>query len=369
MAIRIARGALLVLLPTFASLAFAQGTPKVPTKAAKPAARKPAASTTRLLSADEGLAVIGAALQTRHSPDPKGDCSHLVHSIYEEAGFPYKYAPSSELYVGVGEFRQVARPQPGDLAVWRGHAAIVINPAQHSFFSSTRTGLRVESYDTGYWKRRGPPRFLRYVKSPAAPATVVAGKKAPELQNVDTHVPVTVVAESDDPEFDEEPAPQAPASPVDLPRTVMVQTAQPQAKPLTEAIQRTFSNTDKALADQNVLKLNQAITIFERVSVKSVHIKGNQGSAEVKLEGISTLSNGRLTPKKKSETQRWALTRRDADAWELLLPPKNIYLARDVAVRILARQLSSLADQTSTAPDSSKDQALLARTLTLLLAK
>src|SRR5208282_4619349 len=52
----------------------------------------------RLLSADEGLAVISAALESRANPDSGSDCSHLVHAIYERAGFPYSYASSSSLY-------------------------------------------------------------------------------------------------------------------------------------------------------------------------------------------------------------------------------------------------------------------------------
>jgi hypothetical protein len=116
----------------------------------------------RLISSDEGLAIIGAALDIRYHRHARGDCSHLVHDIYQQAGFPYRYADSSELYGGIEAFRLVTHPQPGDLAVWPGHAAIVVNPVQHSFFSSTPSGLRVESYDLKYWKRRGTPRFFRY---------------------------------------------------------------------------------------------------------------------------------------------------------------------------------------------------------------
>src|ERR1044071_4485917 len=116
----------------------------------------------RLISREESMAIIGAALEVRYRRHASEDCSHLVHDIYEKAGFPYRYADSGELYQGIDHFRQVTHPQPGDLAVWRGHAAIVVNPAQHTFFSSTRAGLQVQSYDLRYWKRRGTPRFFRF---------------------------------------------------------------------------------------------------------------------------------------------------------------------------------------------------------------
>ena len=117
------------------------------------------------VSSDQGLAIIGAALEFREPTDPNADCSNLVHAIYERAGFPYSYSNSSELYLGIKEFRRVLHPQPGDLVVWRGHAGIVISPVQHSFFSAMRSGRGVEFYDSPYWQERGQPRFFRYVKA------------------------------------------------------------------------------------------------------------------------------------------------------------------------------------------------------------
>jgi len=132
---------------------------KAPSPNAKPAKHS------ALLAPSDGLAVITAALDahTRHS---KTDCSHLVHEIYERAGFEYEYASSSDLYAGTSEFRPVKHPQPGDLVVWPGHVGIVVNPAQRSFYSALSSGLGVDAYDSDYWKERGKPRFFRYVKPP-----------------------------------------------------------------------------------------------------------------------------------------------------------------------------------------------------------
>jgi hypothetical protein len=52
--------------------------------------------------------------------------------------------------------------------VWPGHVGIVVNPAQHSFYSALSSGLGVETYDSDYWKERGRPRFFRFVKANAA---------------------------------------------------------------------------------------------------------------------------------------------------------------------------------------------------------
>jgi hypothetical protein len=118
----------------------------------------------RPLTRHEGLAILHIALNFRHPADSPSDCTHLVHALYDRAGFPYDYAPSSDLYAGIDEFRRVAKPQPGDLAVWPGHAGIVVNPAQHSFFSMLSSGPGVDSYNSPYWKQRGRPHFFRYLK-------------------------------------------------------------------------------------------------------------------------------------------------------------------------------------------------------------
>src|SRR5580698_3359063 len=125
--------------------------------------REPDVMAQRLVSSDQGLSILGAALESRHT-DANADCSNLVHEIYERAGFRYSYANSSELYLGIKEFRRVMHPQAGDLVVWRGHVGIVISPLQHSFFSAMRSGRGVEFYDSPYWQQRGQSRFFRYIK-------------------------------------------------------------------------------------------------------------------------------------------------------------------------------------------------------------
>ena len=116
------------------------------------------------LTEDDGLSVIAAALDSRTHIGRQNDCSHLVHAIYDRAGFSYPYSSSSDLYEGTDEFRRVKHPQPGDLVVWSGHVGIVVNPAEHAFFSSLTHGPGIDTYDAKYWQGRGPVRFYRYIK-------------------------------------------------------------------------------------------------------------------------------------------------------------------------------------------------------------
>jgi len=123
----------------------------------------------RTLTPDDGLAVISAALDPKVRRNAGQDCSHLVHAIYQRAGFPYDYATSDDLYDGVEHFQRVMHPQPGDLIVWRGHAGIIVRPSRHVFFSFKSAGPGIDDYESPYWISRGQPRFYRYIKSNHCP--------------------------------------------------------------------------------------------------------------------------------------------------------------------------------------------------------
>lgn len=94
------------------------------------------------------------------------DCSHFVNSLFQQSGLYYKYEPSRVLYRGTAAFKRVYRPQPGDLIVWPGHVGIVVDPEHTTFLSALQRGVRISSYTSRYWRRRGHARFLRYRFSP-----------------------------------------------------------------------------------------------------------------------------------------------------------------------------------------------------------
>jgi len=120
---------------------------------------------TRTLTREEGQSVVAVALNSKVRRDSAHDCSHLVHAIYQRAGFSYVYASSDDLYDGVEGFRRVSKPQPGDLIVWHGHAGIVVRPSRHVFFSFLTAGPGTDDYHSRYWVGRGQPRFYRYIRN------------------------------------------------------------------------------------------------------------------------------------------------------------------------------------------------------------
>lgn len=159
----------------FCAVAVAQDAPQDSPKAARQEA-KHHRKRSRTLDSDERLAVLAAALDSKIPRYSESDCSHLVHAIYERAGFPYEYADSDDLYAGVAGFERVSKPEPGDIVVWRGHAGIVVRPSRHVFYSFLHAGPGIDDYQSRYWKGRGDARFYRYVKNSACAGCTVARK-------------------------------------------------------------------------------------------------------------------------------------------------------------------------------------------------
>jgi NlpC/P60 family len=334
----------------------------------------------RTLTQGEGLAILGAALDSRHRhAEFPADCSHLVHELYEHAGFPYEYASSSDLYAGIDEFRRVERPQPGDLAVWRGHAGIVVNPAQHSFFSVLRSGRGVDSYDAPYWKQRGRPRFFRYIKA-ASRGVVTASARNASLQptalgRTRAHEPADEDPVADDSEESsnetKSSAKLAETQPVDPPifHVPVVNSIRPKPDEVVAAFLEACQDSEESLRGHDLFKPAQTLIVFDRFDVKKVHLAGKQNWVEVEIHELASLTGSKAELHKRSERQRWPLIRRDNKSWELTPSQNTIYLPQPVAERILAHQLALLTEDSSDTASRTQDKAELARLLNVLLEK
>jgi hypothetical protein len=342
-----------------------------------------ASSGSQLLSADDGLAILGAALEGRYKAESRSDCSHLVHTIYEKAGFPYKYQRSSDLYAGVEEFHRVTQPQPGDLIVWPGHAGIVVSPTQHTFYSSLRSGFGMQPYDSVYWKGRGRAHFFRYVK--VGPQTVLAANRTPALKSTGfrgendadadpsdadssaahSYEAKTDLADresaSDDPDAANVPDP-APT----LPKTVVVYATRLKADQIDNALREQFQAFADTLETRDLLALEPGVMSFDRLDVQKLQLKGNEGSAQLRVYGAVALASTGGHSKEHTDLQRLELHHANG-GWEVVLPSNAIYLPRSTVVRILAHQLAALTDN-SQPPQSGNDQQVqLARWLNVLL--
>jgi hypothetical protein len=296
------------------------------------------------------------------------------------AGFPYKYASSSDLYAGIDEFRRVASPQPGDLAVWRGHAGIVVNPVQHSFFSVLRSGPGVDSYDTPYWKQRGRPRFYRYVKpaprrglsTPIRTASwkpTVLGKTEPRDTPAEAPVPDISEEPSNEIGFSAEPAEDHPVN-TEISHVAVVNYVRPKPHQVSTAFLQACNDSEEMLRGRDLFKSAQPLLVFDHFEVKTVHIAGNKGWIEVQIDERVSLAGGKVEVHKRSERQRWSLRRRDDNKSWKLTPSRNaIYLPQHTAERILAHELAQLTENTSDNTSRTQEKAELARLLDVLFEK
>ena len=330
----------------------------------------------RLLSPNEGLAILSAALDSRHhSADFSADCSHFVHELYESAGFTYQYASSSDLYEGTDDFRRVASPQVGDLAVWRGHAGIVVNPDQHSFFSVLHSGPGVDSYDSPYWKQRGRPRFFRYLKpAPGGVNTSIRNASwQPMVRNeADSDEPATSAPVRDlSKDSPNESAPSAKLAETnsETSRVVVLNSARPNSEQVRTAFLQACSASEEMLRGRDPFKLAQSLIVFDQFEVKKMHTTGNQGWIEVQIDELVSLTGGRVEGHQQSERQRWTLRRMGNKSWKLIPLRNAIYLPRQKAERILAHDLAELADDTPGDTSDTQKKAELARLLDVLFGK
>ena len=317
----------------------------------------------RLLTPNEGLAILSAALDSRHHHHAEfsSDCSHFVHGLYASAGFPYQYASSSDLFKGTNEFRRVASPQPGDLAVWRGHAGIVVDPERHSFFSVLHSGPGIESYDSPYWKQRGKLRFFRYLKPSSDGILKSSIRTASWTKAPSNTYPYTPAAEGNIPETSEPPNSKTF-------RITISNSGRPKSDQVSAAFLRAVADSEEALGEHG-LGSGESLVVFDHFEVKKVYATGSQGWIDIQIDELVCRAGDKIEGSKQPERQRWVLRRVDNKSWEIIPSRNAIYLPRRTAERIFARELAQLTEDTTDDTRGTQEKADLARLLDVLFGK
>ncbi|MGB7284316.1 MAG: CHAP domain-containing protein [Candidatus Acidiferrum sp.] len=325
----------------------------------------------RLLSLEEGRAIVNVARQQEPPEAGLRDCSHFVHAIYRNAGFEYAYASSFEIYAGNENFARVRYPHPGDLIAWPGHVGIVVDPLEHSFFSLVRTGLEAQDYRSPYWRSRGMPRFYRYKVQPDTILTATNsvgslrswnGHKQPGAgTKVGPKVDEAAAAEDDSPNRPPEAVSERteliygpPAPPVSpslknadvaftIPASVMVSTGSepPTREEVAEGISELSDAGGSVLRNTDPLKNQLPVVIVEQFKVERVEVKRDHGWARLVVDSKVTIGSGATKVKGRHEKVRWELKRTDL-GWEAVTPQDRTYVPQDVAVKNLADQLARL---------------------------
>lgn len=326
----------------------------------------------RLLTSGEGRALVEMALSQTVPADDRPDCSHFVHQIFAAAGLDYPYAPSFDLYAGTPEFQRVRSPQPGDLIVWRGHVGLVVDPSQHSFYSSLGSGLQTRQYDDDYWRQRGQPRFYRYLVG--ASNEIAALRKPPQP-------PVTRISDENDVEEESTPHAAVPRQSAhaptpdaveelpavfQLPQDILVASSTPKshANPtsgdVAQAISELTSESGGVLRSGDLAALSLPVVVFDQLQVEKLELKRDKGWANVRVDYRVELKQGQVKNQNHSEKRRWEL-RRTGDVWIALTPLDRIYVPAGVATQLISERLYTLSKKNSTS--TRIQQASLARLL------
>src|SRR6202158_1156553 len=321
----------------------------------------------RLLTNQEGRAIVNAAWQQDQPPGGSQDCSHVVHEIYVKAGFEYAYASSFDIYVGNENFARVKTPQAGDLIVWPGHVGIIVDPLQHSFYSLVSTGFDAQDYQGLYWKSRGKPRFYRFKVEDSKSVTVA--KAAPPARTpkseeqrggalvTEKHSAAEYSAANRPPKAASErtavfhgvgppDAADAPALSTEVPPSILIVTGkkQPTREEVTEGISEYSNAAGNVLRAGGPARLRSPVVIFERFNVERVEITRDHGWAHLQIDSKVSVSANGAELKKRREKVRWEM-RRTGSGWEAGPPPDRTDVPRGRAVKNLAGQLARLIER------------------------
>ena len=333
-------------------------------------------SAPRPIARAEGRKILATISAADVESEPETDCSHLVHDVYEQAGFPYDYVSSRELYIGSTNFTRVRVPQAGDLVVWRGHVGIVIDPKQHSFFSFVRSGPDTQFYDSPYWRSRGIARFFRYMTE----EPLHAGH-APEAAGQADHQPLPVDSRSSEnhpPSKLSKPAPAHPSSPgpvvasgpktVETPREVILQVAgtNPSPPEVVAAFVEMNQNSGESLRTRSLNSPGKAIIVYRDLRVSAVRIKGKRGTALVQIEslGIPADTQTGSQPRWREQSLEFEKTKR---GWVISPIQDAAYIKSEVALKVLSARLAELSKNTDATPAQEREQRQIIRFLNSLL--
>jgi hypothetical protein len=330
----------------------------------------------RPIARTEGRKILAAIPTVDVESESETDCSHLVHDIYEQAGFPYEYVSSRELYIGSTNFTRVRVPQAGDLVVWRGHVGIVIDPQQRSFFSFVSSGPDTQFYDSPYWRSRGIARFFRYVtdKPLHADRTLEAaghpGRKPLQVQgdnrSSENHPPselfkrVLVRASH--------PADTSSSTTVETPREIVLQVAgkNPSPEEVVAAFVEMNQDFGESLRTGSLNSPNKSIVVYRELRVLAVQIKGKRGTALVRIESLAAPADTQTGSQLRwrEESLEFVKTKR---GWVMSPLKDAAYVNREVALRVLSVRLEDLAKNTDPTLEQEREQTQIIRFLNLLV--
>jgi len=290
----------------------------------------------RLISPEEGEAIVQTAWELRRGLLPKPDCTHFVHAIYAQAGFAYDYAQAADLFDGIASFRRVKRPQPGDLVVWQGHAGIVVDQWEHSFYSSVPKGFALENYRSKYWAARGAPRFYRYLVDDAhgiQPPSPILIKQPVPTTDLQSDFIEALDLHDDPPAAD---AIDSASRDTEIRDEVFVsQRRKPSKDEVLAAIVRWVDANGNRFLQSDHLDTQPLVMVADEFTVAGIKITNNSGWVDLNVKQTATIRYGKVELNRATGTWRLLLSRRER-SWMLMVSRDHVYLSRSGAVKVLS---------------------------------
>jgi hypothetical protein len=295
-----------------------------------------------LVSPEEGEAVVWVAWELRRGLASKPDCSHFVNLVYTRAGLDYEYANTDTIFDGIDAFRRIQDPQPGDLVAWKGHVGLIVDPDEHLFYSSVRSGFAIENYHSDYWMNRGQPRFYRYLIDDVHSARLAAHLNNMPLAPLPAQsFPISQLPPSQLSSEAESNLPSARTSPtrteaidkrpVDDTEIFDAIFVSPHAKPSKEEVRAAlihFADSNGERVQLPALRSNRALVVVEHLSVDEMSVDEHSGWAELEVGVRGSFRCGQKDHDQTATKWRVAM-RRDERGWILLAPRDRIYLRRE----------------------------------------
>jgi NlpC/P60 family len=308
----------------------------------------------RPITRTEGRKILATIPTVDVESESETDCSHLVHDIYEQAGFPYDYLSSRELYIGNTNFTRVPVPQAGDLVVWNGHVGIVIDPKQHSFFSFLRSGPDTQFYDSAYWRSRGIARFFRYVtEKPLHASGTLEAAGPPDRKTLQGNNRVSQ---------------NHPPSTVETPREIVLQVGKknPSAEEVAAAFVEMNQDSGESLRTRSLNSPGKSIIVYRELRVSAMRIKGKRGTALVRIESLVASADTQTGAqfRWREQSLEFEKTKR---GWVMSPINDAAYVKREVALQVLSARLADLAKSTDATPEEEREQTQIIRFLNLLV--
>jgi hypothetical protein len=350
-----------------ASAAFGQNIP--PASAVTPGPRP--------ISRTEGRRILAAIPTIDVESESETDCSHLVHEVYERAGFAYGYVSSHELYIGNIAFTRVRVPQAGDLVVWRGHVGIVIDPKEHSFFSFVRSGPDTQFYDSAYWRSRGMARFFRYMTEKPLHAgrtleTAGHADRPPlhdDSRSLESHPPSNLSKPKPGRLPHSAPAVETSGPfTVETPREIVLQVAgkNPSPEEVMAAFVAMNQGSGEFLRTRGLNNAAKSVIIYRELRVSAVQVKGKRGTALIRIESLGAAEDAQTNSQLRWSEQllEFEKTKR---GWVMSPTRDAAYVKREIALQVLSARLADLTKNKDATPEQEREQRQIIRLLDLLV--